>query len=39
MQNIIDKIIFSLSENTNISDKEGFHRLKNEILAEFKIPN
>lgn len=38
MQQITDKILFALSENKNITDKEQFHRLKNEILAEYKIP-
>lgn len=37
MQKIIEKILFSLSENKNITSKEDFHRLKNEILAEYKI--
>ena len=39
MQNIIDKILFSLTENKKITHKEDFHKLKNEILAEYKIPN
>ncbi len=38
MQQITDKILFALSENKNIINKEQFHRLKNEILAEYKIP-
>lgn len=37
MQKIIEKILFSLSENKNITTKEDFHKLKNEILAEYKI--
>lgn len=39
MKDIIDKILFSLAEKTEISDKEDFHRLKNEILAEYKTPH
>lgn len=38
MKKIIEKILFSLSENKNITTKEDFHKLKNEILAEYKIP-
>lgn len=39
MKDIIDKILFSLAEKTEISDKEDFHKLKNEILAEYKTPH
>lgn len=39
MQKIIEKILFSLAENSNITSKEDFHKLTNEILAEYKIPH
>lgn len=38
MKKIIENILFSLSERKNITGKEDFHKLKNEILALHKIP-
>ncbi|MBB1554469.1 tRNA uridine(34) 5-carboxymethylaminomethyl modification radical SAM/GNAT enzyme Elp3 [Candidatus Gracilibacteria bacterium] len=35
---IEDRILFALAEDKKITEKEQFHRLKNEILAEYKIP-
>ncbi len=35
---IEDRILFALAEDKKITEKEEFHRLKNEILAEYKIP-
>lgn len=37
MKKIIDQILLALAEHIEITDKEQFHRLKNEILAEYKI--
>ncbi len=34
---IIDEILFALSENLNISTKEAFHKLKNDIFAKYRI--
>ena len=34
---IIDEILFSLVKNQNISTKEWFHKLKNEVLAKYRI--
>lgn len=39
MLDIIDKILFALDQQKDISSKEDFHKLKNAILAEHKIPN
>ena len=35
---IEDRILFALADDKKITEKEQFHRLKNEILAEYKIP-
>lgn len=34
---IIDEILFSLQKNPNILSKDDFHKLKNSILAKYKI--
>lgn len=39
MQKIIDEILFGLAKNPQITHKEDFHKLKNEILALHKIPH
>ncbi len=37
MQSIIDEILSALAENPDISDKEAFHKRKNEILAKYRV--
>ncbi len=34
---IIDEILFALAKNQNISAKDAFHKLKNEVLAKYRI--
>jgi elongator complex protein 3 len=34
---IIDEILFSLAKNKSISTKEAFHKVKNEVLAKYRI--
>jgi elongator complex protein 3 len=34
---IIDEILFALAKNQNISTKDAFHKVKNEVLAKYRI--
>ncbi|NRH20635.1 tRNA uridine(34) 5-carboxymethylaminomethyl modification radical SAM/GNAT enzyme Elp3 [Candidatus Gracilibacteria bacterium] len=34
---IIDEILFSLAKNQNITTKEAFHKIKNEVLAKYQV--
>lgn len=34
---IIDEILFSLAKNKSISTKDAFHKVKNEVLAKYRI--
>ncbi len=34
---IIDEILFALAKNPNISTKDAFHKLKNDVLAKYRI--
>lgn len=34
---IIDEILFSLAKNKSISSKDAFHKVKNEVLAKYRI--
>lgn len=34
---IIDEILFALSQDTTITDKSAFHKLKNEIFAKYSV--
>jgi hypothetical protein len=34
---IIDEILFALAHDASIESKEAFHKLKNEILAKYRI--
>ncbi|MBX9809220.1 tRNA uridine(34) 5-carboxymethylaminomethyl modification radical SAM/GNAT enzyme Elp3 [Candidatus Gracilibacteria bacterium] len=34
---IIDEILLSLAKNPDISSKEGFHKIKNVVLAKYRI--
>lgn len=34
---IIDEILFALAKNQNISTKDAFHKLKNDVLAKYRI--
>lgn len=36
---IADEILFALAKNPEIVNKEDFHKLKNEILAQYKVAN
>lgn len=36
---IADEILFALTKNPEIVNKEDFHKLKNEILAQYKVAN
>lgn len=34
---IIDEILFALAKNQNIATKDSFHKIKNDVLAKYRI--
>ena len=34
---IIDEILFALAKNQNIATKDAFHKIKNDVLAKYRI--